>query len=269
MGFDNKKQGLTLVGMIMVTMILVILATAVFMWVDPVAKIGDTKDQRRQEAMLMLAEAISEYTYDHKGALPVLGSVTTSTKKVLCESQSGDDVSCGGDTARCLRIAHEDFYSNYLQQLPIDPDKSANTDTGYYLKKGSNNALLIGSCSSYGSEAIISTTSIKVTCDAYAGGYCWYSAPAADYSCDNTCVGIDKVCVDRAQYASDVDSDGVGFCALSRDIADSYYECGSGCELTTTNSPGKIFGASACKYREYPIDCSRKDSNYRNLCPCE
>ncbi|MBT6691052.1 type II secretion system protein [Candidatus Parcubacteria bacterium] len=268
MDFPKERQGLTLVGLIMVTMIIVILGSAVFMWVDPVAKIGEAKDQRRREAVLMLAEAIAEYTHDHKGALPVLGSVVNGTKKVLCESQGGSNVSCSGDSADCLRIAHRDFYSDYLQQLPIDPDKSANTDTGYYLEKDSNGQLVVGACSTYGSSAITKTTSVSVSCLAYAGGYCWEIATATTDDCDAVCSDADKVCVEKVKYGPDVDSSGTAYCDLNMAFGAA---CGTVCfEASAPGfTPANLADGSICGTRTTFFDCTNASAGYNNICPCE
>lgn len=263
-----NNQGVTLIGLIMVVLVIVILATTVLMWIDPGVIVGNAEDSKREQDISAIATAISEYVNDHHGALPVLGSVTTD-KKTLCFEQGGSTISCGGSTEYCLRIADEDFYNNYLRELPIDPDKSGNTDTGYYLQKDGNGLLVVGACSTTGSSAVTKTTNVKITCDAYAGGYCWYLSGTAGNHCDAVCSNYNKVCVEKAQYASDVDASGTGFCALNRDLADNQFICGSGCAVTTVDSPGNYNGASTCVYREYPLDCTDKNVNYFNLCPCE
>lgn len=263
-----NNRGVTLIGLIMVVLLIAILSAAVLIWIDPGAIVGNAEDSKREQDVLAIANAISEYVNDHKGALPVLGSVTTD-KKTLCFEQGGSTISCGGSTEYCLRIADEDFYNKYLRELPIDPDKTSNTDTGYYLQKDSNGFLVVGACSVTGSSAVTKTTSVKVTCDAYAGGYCWYLSASAGSHCDAVCASNDKICVEKAQYASDVDINGTGFCALNRDIVDNQYICGSGCAVTTADSPGNYNGASTCMYREYPLDCDSKNVNYFHLCPCE
>jgi len=264
----NNNQGFSMLGLIIVVLIVAVLGTAVFLWLDPAVRVGGAKDQRRTQDVLLIANAISDYVSDHKGALPVLGSVTTD-KKTLCTVQGGSNISCGGDSLPCLRIADEDFYNKYLGELPIDPNKTDNTDTGYYLQKNSNGMLVVGACSTYGNDAVTKTTAVKVNCDAYAGGYCWYLGAVAGAHCDAVCASNNLICVEKAKYASDVDANGDGFCALNRALAGNEMICGSGCALTTTESPGNYDGASTCIYREYPIDCDEKDVNYFNLCPCE
>ncbi|RJQ33487.1 type II secretion system protein [Candidatus Parcubacteria bacterium] len=264
---SQNNQGMSLLGLVIVVLIIAILGTAVFLWVDPAARVGGAKDQKREQDVLSISNAIADYVNDHQGALPVLGSVTTA-KKTLCTVQGGSNITCGADTLPCLRIADEEFYDKYLWQLPIDPNKSANTDTGYYLQKDVNGKLVVGACSTYGSTAVTKITSVKVNCSAYGGGHCWYLGSSTNEDCDNVCADNGLVCIEKASYGSDVSSGGSGFCALNRALGGESV-CGSGCTLTTTDSPGNYDGSSSCIYREYPLDCSQKDSNYFNLCPCQ
>ena len=263
----RDQRGFTLIGLVIVVLVVVVLATAAFIWIDPATHIGNAKDRKRQQDVLAIANAISEYVNDHHGALPVLGAVTTD-KKTLCRVQGGSTIVCGGDTKDCLRIAHEDFYNGYLADLPIDPAKTANTDTGYYLEKDSNGMLVVGACSTTGAAAVTKTTNIKVNCAAYAGGHCWYLSNATGKDCNNYCAELGLVCVEKAKYASDVDSGASGYCELNEALEGDTV-CNSGCVLTTTDSPGNYDGASTCIYREYPLDCTQKDVNYYNLCPCQ
>ena len=268
MDFANKKQGLTLVGLIMVTMTLVILGTAVFMWIDPVAKIGDAKDKRRIESVLLLAESISQYALDHKGVLPFLGQVATDTKKVLCERQSGSTLDCGGDSSDCLRIGDEDFYSDYLQQLPIDPDKSADTDTGYYVQKGNTGMLVVGACSTYASEPVISTTTINVSCDYYSGGYCYYPSSALWDDCNEVCADIGLECVNRVGYVLDVDTAGSPYCTLQHALNPDL--CDVSCSYSYSGIPPTYNSYSECKIQASILRCVvDPDQEEKAICPCQ
>ncbi|MBT4849379.1 type II secretion system protein [Candidatus Parcubacteria bacterium] len=263
-------KGFTLARLIITVAVISVLAASVFVWIDPVAKIGQAKDRQRTKEVLEIVRAVDAYVKDHRGALPVLGAVPTA-KTVICTEQGAADVTCDGNSAHCLRIADSDFYVEYLPTLPIDPDKTSNQDTGYYFKKGENNQLVVGACSTYGTADVVSTTTIQVSCPAYAGGYCWYEADATTKSCDTVCSDNGFICVETIRYASDVDSGDTGYCALNKAFGAA---CSSACFLGNDPtyqdySPAHAGGGIICSYRTDIFPCDFNVAGYSNLCPCE
>jgi len=266
----NNKSAFTLIQLIIVMSILLVLSGATFIWVDPVARIGEAKNKRRTQDINIIAAAISEYASDHKGVLPIIGDVATSTKRVLCSSQSGSTLDCDGDSAICLKVDDSDFYK-YLFQFPHDPDKSNSEDTGYYLLKDTNGQLEIGACDTHDSQEVSLTLATKVTCPAYAGGECWYIGDTAGEDCNTVCADNNLTCVKNAKYGPDVDNEGAGFCALNQAFGYvGQFRCGSGCVASDSGStpPANYDGASTCYYRTYPVSCTGKTSNYLSVCPC-
>lgn len=267
MKLKNNNLGLTMAGLIVTVLIIAILSAAAFIWLDPLAKIGQAKDERRRHDVNIIATAISNYVNDHQGALPVLGAVTTS-KQVLCQVQSAVNKSCGGDNVPCLRIAQQDFYDDYLPQLPLDPDKTANTDTGYYLEKDADNNLIVGACDTYGSTAITATPLIKITCDAYAGGYCWYVGDE-EQSCDYVCSTLGMNCVSNITYGPDEDYMNQCWAALNKVFGG---ECGDECDVANENYPPQniIDTGGECYYQTGTFNCSQATIvEYIPICPCE
>jgi prepilin-type N-terminal cleavage/methylation domain-containing protein len=262
--FSKNKQGFTMPQLIITLAILLILAAAVFTWIDPLARIGEAKNKRRIQDINILATAISNYASDHRGNLPVLGSVTTD-KKILCSSQSGSNLSCAGDSQLCLTV-DDDFYK-YMGRLSHDPDKSAETDTGYYLQKDANDNLIVGACATYNSEEIIKKPSLKVSCSLYAGGHCWYPSVSDDINCDDVCAAIGLDCVKGVSYGPDVDSDGSNYCALQRNIDSNY--CTAGCGSLTAGVPPSFNGIPACDIQAGSLLCHKKsDQTEYPVCPC-
>ncbi len=136
---DNK--GLTLIMLIITITVFIILSTVVYLWIDPAAIIKDSRDKRRTQDVLMLSNAFTEYSNENQGTLPVSG--ITTDKKVLCSSASS--LTCDTDTETCL-VPDSTFFTNNLPVLPVDPEKTDDTDTGYYITKDSSDYLIIGSC---------------------------------------------------------------------------------------------------------------------------
>lgn len=144
-----KKLGFTLIELIIVISIIALIATGILIAVNPARRIGETKDAERWSDITAIAKAIDNYTADN-GHMPSdfnIGTLTTDSKVVLCSSAS--QLTCDGQTNDCAVINDTDFLGSYLPQLPVDPDKNNNSDTGYYVTVTAGNVLSFGVCNPY------------------------------------------------------------------------------------------------------------------------
>ena len=261
------QAGFTMPQLIITISIILILSVAVVALLKPAARIGEAKNNKRTQDINLIAVALAEYVGEHKGVLPILGSVTTD-KKVLCSSQSGSNLSCSGDSQICLTIDDDDFYK-YLGKLPYDPDKDSNSDSGYYLQKDANDNLIVGSCASYNSEEIIKRPKVRINCLVYAGGYCWHLSENDNTTCNAVCSGFNLDCINGATYGPDLDSEDNAYCALQKHINSGY--CPLVCsELGAIGSPPIISISLTCQIQNGPLDCNHSsDHNEFPVCPCQ
>lgn len=256
----NKNQaGLSLLELIVVLGIAVVLGTALFFWIDPVEQVGKAEDKRRQQDVLNIAKAFADYARDHKGALPILGQVNTA-KKVLCTTQSGSTLACGASTEYCLKIDDQEFFDKYLGKLPLDPDKTSDTDTGYYLLRDANNNLTFGACD-YSVAEVTYKPALQATCDVYAGGYCWYSVENWNANCNTICSANNKACVANATYGPDT------LCLLN-DLLNAPYGCTTDCGPSTAGEPPFWSDDDSCGYAAAVFSCSQT-SGFIPICPCQ
>lgn len=261
MSLDNKKNyslpGFTMLELIIIVSIILVLGTAVLIWVDPVERISDTKFARRQDDVMVLSAAFSDYAQSHKGVLPILGEITTD-KKVICNSQTGLPLTCDTSSKLCLKIDDPDFFTNNITNLPIDPDKSSDGDTGYYIKKDANNNISIGACD-YTAGYVYDRPQLRATCDAYGGGYCWYGAGATTASCNTICADEGLVCATLNQAADTL--------CLIGEAGSASYSCNT-CSAGTSGDAPSWASDDTCKYQVATLDCA--DANTANpVCPCE
>lgn len=269
--FFKKKSGFTLVQLIIAMTIFLVLAAAVFLWIDPLAKVGEAKNKKRTQDISVLAAALANYAKENDGMMPVLGTITTS-KKVLCSSQSGSNLSCDGNSAVCLKIDDNDFYK-YIAQLPYDPDKSSSTDSGYYITKDASENLTIGACDSYDGASITQDLGFKNICSTsggpagYGGGHCWYLAASANLACDAVCSARGLSCVRNARYGPDVDGNDAYFCALNKSLS---YACSTSCTAAATGTPAFADSSNNCGVQSGSVICSQAagSGNYA-MCPCQ
>lgn len=261
MNSNNKKynhsQGFTMLELVIIVSLLLVLGAAVTIWIDPVARIGDAKDAKRRDAVMVLSAAFTDYAQSHKGALPILGEVTTE-KKVICNTQSGAKLTCDGSTEYCLKIDDASFFTKNITNLPIDPDKSVDSDTGYYIKKDANDNISIGACV-YDISYVYDRPQLRATCDAYGSGYCWYSSATSD-SCDTICAANDLTCVSLSHEADNL--------CLIGDAGSASYTCLSGCSAGTSTKSPSWTTSNTCTYQVGTLSCSDANSN-NAVCPCQ
>ncbi len=256
-----NNHGFTLVSLVVTVTIIVILVAIIYVWVDPVARVGAAKDTKRRNDVLIIASALTDYMKDNNGTLPLLGGLSTSTKKVLCSTNTS--LTCDSDTDGCLIIDDTDFTNKYLAELPVDPDKTTQADTGYYLQKSSTtDALIVGACTTHSSTAITHQPPVKVSCLGYAAGYCWYMATNTTHDCDTVCSNLNLTCVDNVNYGSDLN------CELNQEFHNG---CGSGCNMPAGADvpPAHHETTDVCVYQSSAVSCDDNTASYYSICPCQ
>ncbi len=261
MNSNNKKisinSGFTLLELIIIVTIILALGAATFIWIDPVERIGQAKQARRQDDVMTLSAAFTDYAQSHKGALPVLGAVTTE-KKVICNNQTEALLACDTSSEYCLKIDDTDFFNKNITNLPIDPDKSSDSDTGYYIEKDANDNIIIGACDHTFGYAY-DRPQLRATCDAYGGGYCWYGGTESTASCDTICQAEDLTCVSVTQAADTL-------CLLG-EAGSASYTCGN-CSAGTSGDAPSWTSSDTCTYQVDALDCA--SANAANpVCSCQ
>lgn len=150
----NKEKGFNLIQIIVATSIVLIIGVVVIFGDNVLADRGRARDARRWQDITAIAKAIELYNLENQ-SIPddfSLSNLGTGDKFVLCSSAGS--LTCDGQTESCVVVDNTGFLGKYLPNLPIDPEKSDTTDTGYYITRTSSNMLTIGSCESYGGDAI-------------------------------------------------------------------------------------------------------------------
>jgi len=146
-----KRQGFTLIELIIVIAIIALLAAATFVAVDPAKRIGNANDAQRWEDITAIADAYYTYVVDNNGSY-----VTTTDDGTTYWIGTQVAATSGGATCPATSTAISDFVNldglitgGYIGQIPDDPLGADNHSTDYYFYKDSAGAVIIGACEKY------------------------------------------------------------------------------------------------------------------------
>lgn len=161
-----KKQGFTLIELIVVVAIIALLAASAFVAINPGKRVGNASDAKRWSDVTAIADAISHYAVDYNGALPsgVSGASAGTTYMIHI---TGGTIS-GTDTCTSLGTTPGEIdissgiVPTYIPTMPLDPDvtklTSETSGIGYYMVKDSTGRIKVGACN----ESDYATASIYV-----------------------------------------------------------------------------------------------------------
>ena len=152
-----RKNGFTLIELIIVVAIIAILAGIVVIALNPLLRFRTTRDAARNADVNQFSEAIALNALDAGGFYVwairnvatgtdyMISSATTSTG---CSYQCTNYISSTGD---CINL-NGLIQDGHIGQLPVAPSASStkwdSIHTGYYFTKNSNNTITVGSCES-------------------------------------------------------------------------------------------------------------------------
>lgn len=123
-----KKTGFTLIELLVVIAIIAILATVVFVALNPVQRFADARNSRRWTDVNNILTAVHEYIVDNDGTLPA-GLTTGQAATELGTCGSCDNLSTP--------------LAPYLKSIPEDPSTGSETNTGYTVAVDSNNIITV------------------------------------------------------------------------------------------------------------------------------
>lgn len=158
-----NKSGFSVTEFIIAVAVMGILAAILIVLLKPSIRVGEGLDAQRRQDLQTIAKALEYYAADHNGNLPSFFSSSTvgvGQKSPIC-STAGTK-SCGDQTRACIVVNSPDFIGVYLASLPIDPDKTDATDSGYFLTRTDENTLALGVCKPYDSRGVMFNSTLAL-----------------------------------------------------------------------------------------------------------
>ncbi len=136
----NKiKKGFTLIELLVVISIIAILATVVFVALDPVTRFADARNSRRFSDINNILTAVHEYVVDNKGALPA----------GLTAGQAATELgSCVGCDNLAVPLA------KYLKSMPVDPQGGTASNSAYTVAVDANRLVTISATNAENSVSV-------------------------------------------------------------------------------------------------------------------
>jgi prepilin-type N-terminal cleavage/methylation domain-containing protein len=153
--FKKSEKGFTLIELLIVITIIAALAVTIFVALNPVKRLADSRDSRRTTDVETVLTAIHEYVVDNKGSLPT--GLTTS----MAETQLGTSgATCNMTQANCVVAATACVdlttpLNKYLKSIPVDPGATYSAaKTGYSVTVDANNIVTVKACGGENNQAI-------------------------------------------------------------------------------------------------------------------
>lgn len=155
-GFTPMSSGFTLIELLVVIAIIAILATIVFVALNPVRRFADARNSRRWNDVNSILTAVHECIVDADGATSgCIGSLTAgNTYEIVSSGASGCDDVCTGASSDSSCADTDTLLAAYLKTLPTDPGGVTAGHTEYSISINSNNIITITACSAENSETI-------------------------------------------------------------------------------------------------------------------
>jgi prepilin-type N-terminal cleavage/methylation domain-containing protein len=156
-GGSNQAQGFTLIELLIVIAIIVVLAAAVFVALNPAKRFQDARDSRRASDVNNIVSALKTDQVDNGGTyLASVAATTAGTNYIIGTDASGCNAGCGALTtaAACVDLSAL-VTEGYLGSIPADPNGGTTAKSDYYLNRAASGTITVGSCDPEGGSAIV------------------------------------------------------------------------------------------------------------------
>jgi len=152
---EKKQQGFTLIEILLVIGIIAVLATVVFVALNPAKRFTDAQNERRLSDIETILTAVHQYIIDNKGVVP---PEIDTNELMLGTANNGCTLSdvggCNTQSDACVDLSSS--LSRYLKSIPFDPKNGSSEATYYTIIKDDNGLITVRACGAEGDEISIS-----------------------------------------------------------------------------------------------------------------
>ena len=155
------KKGFTLIELLIVISIIAILASVVFVALDPLKRFQDARDSSRWADISALISAVKVYHVDNGGNYPtaIADSMGAGSTYMIGTDTAGCNLTCDtavGGSAYCVDLTAL-VTAGYLGEVPVSPNGTGTWGvgvTGYTITKYDTGIIKVAACESENSDSI-------------------------------------------------------------------------------------------------------------------
>ncbi len=151
-----RQKAFTLIEILLVIGMIAVLATVVFVALDPAKRFQDTRNAKRSTDAQSILSAIQTSIIDTQGTLP---SGITTVEKQVGTAATGCAIATGGcsvvGATDCVNLSVT--LAKYLKTIPQDPSGGTQALTRYSVAVDANGIVTVKACGAEGG-AIISAS---------------------------------------------------------------------------------------------------------------
>lgn len=155
----KKQQGFTLMELLIVIAIIIVLAAAVFVALNPAKRFQDARDATRASDITNVVSALKTQQVDDGGTyIAAVAAIPVDTAYQIGTNGAGCNAGC---TATATAAACVDLTAlqteGVLGSIPFDPSSGALTASDYYLIRNTVGTITVGACDPEGADPIVVT----------------------------------------------------------------------------------------------------------------
>ncbi len=152
-----QRKGFTLIELLIVIAVIVVLAAAVFVALNPAKRFADARNSRRQTDVASILSAVKTAEVDNGGTyITAISALTADEISVIGTAANGCDAGCGALTTEAACVDLADLVSQgYLGSIPFDPSTGTAAESDYYLSRSATGTITVGACDAESGETIV------------------------------------------------------------------------------------------------------------------